>query len=47
MIAKEVASRMEYLNESVELAASAVINRMSNVGGEAGVIALDKYGNCK
>jgi len=47
VIAKEVASRMEYLNEPVEQAASAVINRMSNVGGAAGVIALDKHGNCK
>jgi len=38
---------MEHLNESVEQAVSAMVDLLSKVGTEAGVVALDKYGNCK
>ncbi|KAG9294367.1 hypothetical protein G9A89_001872 [Geosiphon pyriformis] len=44
-IAQDVAARMKYLGENVSQAASTVIENVKKVGGEAGVIVLDKYGN--
>ncbi|CAG8454771.1 10816_t:CDS:2 [Paraglomus brasilianum] len=44
-LARGIASRMEHLNETVEQATSAMIDLLSKVGTEAGVVALDKYGN--
>ncbi|CAG8497669.1 17742_t:CDS:2, partial [Racocetra persica] len=44
-VAYDVAARMKYLEESVQDAASNVIEHLSKVGGIGGVIALDKYGN--
>ncbi|KAG9284765.1 hypothetical protein G9A89_000914 [Geosiphon pyriformis] len=44
-IVQDVSARMKYLGESVENAAKHVIDDMKKVGGDTGVIALDKYGN--
>lgn len=38
---------MKYLGESVDEAATNVVKDLKKVGGDGGVIALDKYGNCK
>ena len=43
--ASDVAARMLYSGVPVELAAEAVIERLRNVGGEGGLIALDAHGN--
>ncbi|CAG8831801.1 37218_t:CDS:2, partial [Gigaspora margarita] len=44
-VAHDVAARMKYLKESVQDAASTVVRNLKKVGGDGGVIALDKYGN--
>ncbi|CAG8582567.1 71_t:CDS:2 [Ambispora gerdemannii] len=44
-IVQDVATRMKYLGENVVDAAVNVVEDMKKVGGEAGVIAVDKYGN--
>lgn len=45
-VAHDIASRMEYLNESVQDAAEYVVNKkLVEKSGSGGVIAMDKYGN--
>lgn len=44
-IAKDISSLMEYKNLSLEEAANQVINKLTNLGGTGGVIAIDRYGN--
>ena len=38
---------MKYLKESVEETAYNAIEDFGKVNGDGGIIALDKYGNCK
>jgi beta-aspartyl-peptidase (threonine type) len=44
-IAKDVASRMEYLGEPLEKAAASVVNKLTGAGGTGGLIAVDRKGN--
>ncbi|CAG8660453.1 4608_t:CDS:2, partial [Diversispora eburnea] len=44
-VAHDVSARMKYLGESVHEAATNVVENLKKVGGDGGVIALDKYGN--
>ena len=45
-VARDISARMEYLGESVDEAATHVINtKLENSGGTGGVIALDREGN--
>ncbi len=43
-VASDVTKRMQYLGESVEIAASTIIENLEEVGGAGGLIALDKNG---
>ena len=44
-VAYDVSAIMEYENESVGKAARKVISKLSDLGGEGGVIAMDSHGN--
>lgn len=44
-VAHDVSARMKYLGESVEEAANHIINKLADMGGDGGLIAVDKYGN--
>lgn len=45
-VAATICARMQYASESLQQAAETVINKtLKNVGGDGGVIALDKQGN--
>ncbi|CAG8462589.1 13778_t:CDS:2 [Ambispora leptoticha] len=44
-IVQDVAARVKYLGENVADAAINAVEEMRKVGGEGGVIAVDKYGN--
>jgi beta-aspartyl-peptidase (threonine type) len=44
-IARDVASRMEYLGEPLEKAAGAVVDKLTGAGGTGGLIAVDHKGN--
>ena len=41
----DVAARMKYKNINLETAANEVIARLTEIGGEGGLIAADKFGN--
>lgn len=43
--AYEVAARMEFLDEDIEVASRKVIEKIENMGGNGGLIALDSKGN--
>ena len=45
VVAYDIAALMEYKNLSIKKAAKAVINKISKMGGDGGVIAIDKQGN--
>jgi beta-aspartyl-peptidase (threonine type) len=45
VVGHEIASRMRYAGESVQTAATAVVEQLRSVKGEGGVIALDRKGN--
>tara|TARA_Y100000768_G_C23962575_1_gene676141 strand:- start:1006 stop:1917 length:912 start_codon:yes stop_codon:yes gene_type:complete len=44
-VAKEVCTRMEYLNQSLEQSSEDVIDELMKVGGSGGLIAIDKDAN--
>ncbi|CAG8573707.1 10270_t:CDS:2 [Acaulospora colombiana] len=44
-VARDVSARMQYLGENLHEAATTVIENLRKVGGNGGVVALDKYGN--
>jgi beta-aspartyl-peptidase (threonine type) len=44
-VAYDIAARMKYLNLPLELASKNVINELKQVGGEGGIIGIDKKGN--
>ncbi|MCX7797208.1 MAG: isoaspartyl peptidase/L-asparaginase [Melioribacter sp.] len=44
-VAKDISSLIEYKNMSLNDAANEIINKLSQLGGTGGVIAIDKYGN--
>jgi beta-aspartyl-peptidase (threonine type) len=44
-IARDVASRMEYLGEPLEKAAGVVLDKLTMAGGTGGLIAIDRKGN--
>ena len=44
-VAKEVCSRMEYLNETLDKASSDIIQDLSKIDARGGVIAIDKNAN--
>ncbi len=44
-VAKEVCTRMEYLNQSLKKSSNDVINELMKVGGSGGLIAIDKDAN--
>ena len=43
--ARTVAAKMEYLNKDIKSASQEVINEIEKMGGDGGLIALDKDGN--
>ena len=45
VVAYDIAALMEYKNLSIKKAAKTVINKISKMGGDGGVIAIDKKGN--
>ncbi len=46
VVAREICARMEYLGETVEAAAEAIVMvRLLEQGGEGGVVAIDRLGN--
>lgn len=45
VVGHEIAARMRYAGESVQTAATAVVEQLRSVKGEGGVIALDRKGN--
>ncbi len=45
VVAYDIAALMEYKNLSIKKAAKTVINKISKMGGDGGVIAIDKHGN--
>ena len=45
VVAYDIAALMEYKNLSIKKAAKTVINKISKMGGDGGVIAIDKQGN--
>ena len=44
-VAKEVCTRMEYLNETLDKASSDIIQDLSKIDARGGVIAIDKNAN--
>ena len=44
-VAREVCTRMEYLNQSLSKSSSSIINELANIGGSGGLIAIDSKGN--
>ncbi len=44
-VAKEVCTRMEYLNQSLEQSSEDIIDELMKVGGSGGLIAIDKDAN--
>ncbi|MGD9995152.1 MAG: isoaspartyl peptidase/L-asparaginase family protein [Salinivirgaceae bacterium] len=44
-VAYDIAARMKYLNLPLELASKNVISELKQVGGEGGIIGIDKNGN--
>jgi len=44
-VAKEVCTRMEYLNQSLQQSSNNVINELLQIGGFGGLIAIDKDAN--
>ena len=44
-VAKEVCTRMEYLNQSLKDSSYAVINELKDIGASGGLIAIDKDAN--
>jgi beta-aspartyl-peptidase (threonine type) len=45
-VAHDISARMEYLNEDLQTASNQVVNeKLVEVGGSGGIIAVDKYGN--
>ena len=45
VVAYDIAALMEYKNLSIKKAAKTVINKISKMGGDGGVIAIDNQGN--
>ena len=45
VVAYDIAALMEYKNLSIKKAAKTVIDKISKMGGDGGVIAIDKQGN--
>ena len=44
-VAREVCTRMEYLNQSLSDSSSSIINELADIGGSGGLIAIDSKGN--
>ena len=44
-VAREVCTRMEYLNQSLSKSSSSIINELADIGGSGGLIAIDSKGN--
>ena len=44
-VARDISSMMEYRGLPVQNAADAVMKKVGNLGGDGGVIAMDKFGN--
>ena len=45
LTAYDVAARMRYQNLTLEQAAEGAIARLSEIGGDGGLIAVDSFGN--
>jgi beta-aspartyl-peptidase (threonine type) len=44
-VARDISSLMEYRLQPVQMAADTVIKKVGDLGGDGGVIAIDKFGN--
>ena len=44
-VAREVCTRVEYLNQSLSESSSSIINELADIGGSGGLIAIDSKGN--
>ncbi len=44
-VAREVCTRMEYLNQSLSKSSISIINELADIGGSGGLIAIDSKGN--
>jgi beta-aspartyl-peptidase (threonine type) len=44
-VARDISSMMEYRGQTVQQSADAVMNKVKTLGGDGGVIAIDKFGN--
>lgn len=44
-VAKDISVLMEYRAQPIQAAADAVLQKVKNLGGDGGVIAIDKFGN--
>ena len=44
-VAREVCTRMEYLNQSLKESSSNIINELEEIGASGGLIAIDKEAN--
>ena len=44
-VAREVCTRMEYLNQSLSKSSSSIINELADIGGSGGLIAIDSKVN--
>ena len=44
-VAREVCTRMEYLNQSLSESSSSIINELADIDGSGGLIAIDSKGN--
>lgn len=44
-VARDISAQMEYRGQPVQQAADSVMNKVKTLGGDGGVIAIDKFGN--
>jgi beta-aspartyl-peptidase (threonine type) len=44
-VARDISATMEYRGVPVQQAADSVMNKVKTLGGDGGVIAIDKFGN--
>ncbi|HEX8735871.1 MAG TPA: isoaspartyl peptidase/L-asparaginase [Pyrinomonadaceae bacterium] len=44
-VARDISAQMEYRGQTVQQAADTVLNKVKALGGDGGVIAIDKFGN--
>ncbi|MDQ3798503.1 MAG: isoaspartyl peptidase/L-asparaginase [Acidobacteriota bacterium] len=44
-VARDISAQMEYRGQPIQQAADSVLNKVKALGGDGGVIAIDKFGN--